>query len=351
MRVLLTGINGYIGSLMGPALVQAGHEVVGLDTGYFAECSLFEQGGSADYIRKDIRRLAARDLQGVDAVVHLAALSNDPIGNLRAEWTQDINIDATTRLGVLARDAGVERFLFASSCIMYGTSIDADATEEAPLAPETAYARSKAEAEAALRRLASPRFSPILIRNGTVYGLSPRMRFDTVLNNFVGQAVATGKIVVFSNGLPWRPVVHVRDICRSFLRFLEAPRALVHNQAFNNGASHLNHRIRELAEIVCRVVPGTTLEIRGDAGADQRTYRADFSKFGRTFPDFRFEWTAEKGARELHGALKRLRLTPDLFDSPNFTRLKHLTALLRGGRLDDKLYWVPAAGGRVHGAS
>ena len=340
MRVLLTGYNGYIGSMMGPALRAAGHEVTGLDTGYFAECTLFEEAGTPAYIRKDIRRLSAADLAGFDAVIHLAALSNDPIGNLRASWTRDINVDATTRLAELARDAGVGRFLFASSCIMYGTSSDLDVTEEAPLAPETEYARSKAASEEALRRLATPGFSPVLIRNGTVYGLSPRMRFDTVFNNFVGQAVATGRIVVFSNGLPWRPVVHVRDICRSFIQFLEAPREAVHNQAFNNGVGHLNHRVRELAEIVLQVVPNTKLEIRGDASADQRTYKADFSKFARTFPDFRFEWTAEKGGRELYGALRKLDLTPEMFESPSFTRLKHLTALLNDGRLDDQLYWT-----------
>jgi nucleoside-diphosphate-sugar epimerase len=350
MRILLTGYNGYIGSMMGPALRAAGHDVVGLDIGYFDECTLIEDQETSSFIRKDIRSLTAPDLQGFDAVVHLAALSNDPIGNLRSRWTQDINLHATIRLAELARDAGVDRFLFASSCIMYGAATDVDVTEDSPLAPQTEYARSKVAAEMALTKLATKRFSPIRIRNGTVYGLSPRMRFDTVFNNLVGQAVTTGQVVVFSNGRPWRPVVHVKDICRSFVQYVEAPKEAIHNQVFNNGAARLNYRIKELAEIAVDAVPNTKLEIRSDADADQRTYKTDFGKFARTFPNFEFEWTAEKGARELLQALKRCNVTIDTFKSPKFTRLKHLSALLSGGRLDDNLQWTrplqaSAAGG------
>lgn len=339
MKILMTGSNGYIGSVMAPVLREAGHEVVGLDIGYFSDAEFLPNAESARYERKDIRQLQGSDLDGFDAVVHLAALSNDPIGNLQEAWTRTINLEGTVRVAKLARDAGVGRFLFASSCIMYGTSTEAEVDETAPLAPATEYALSKAQAEDALRELATETFSPIFIRNGTVYGVSPRMRFDTVLNNLVGQAVATGKVVVFSNGAPWRPVIHVKDIARTFLQFLGAPRDAIHNQAFNNGAAHLNHRVRELAEITVQTVPGATLEIRGDAGADQRTYKANFDKFARTFPDFRFDWDAKMGAKELFDALTRVDLDSAKFESADFTRLKGLRRLLDQGRLVGNLEW------------
>jgi len=340
MRVLLTGSNGYIGSVMGPFLREAGHEVVGLDIGYFSGCHFFPEPDSDRFILRDIRNIKESDFEGFDAVIHLAALSNDPIGNLRKDWTQSINLDGTEKVARLARSAGVSRFLFASSCIMYGTSDAKDVTEESPLAPATEYARSKALAEERLRELATPSFSPVYVRNGTVYGVSPRMRFDTVLNNFMGQAITTGKVIVFSNGEPWRPVVHVKDLCRTFLLYLEAPREVVHNQAFNNGASTLNYRIRQLADTVVRIVPGAGLEIRSDTGADQRTYKADFGKFARAFPSFTFDWDPEKGAKELHAALVKLRIDRAMFESPQFTRLKYLSKLLEQKKLGADLEWV-----------
>jgi nucleoside-diphosphate-sugar epimerase len=339
MRILLTGSNGYIGSVMKPILQADGHDVVGLDVGYFSSCRFFPEPSSERFIHKDIRDLSSKDLGGFDAVVHLAALSNDPIGNLRESWTRNINLEGTVRLAELARKAGVGRFLFASSCIMYGTSESKDVTEDSPLAPATEYARSKAQAEEALAKVASADFSPIYIRNGTVYGPSPRMRFDTVLNNLMGQAVSSRKVVIFSNGEPWRPVVHVEDIARTFMQFLKAPRSAVHNHAFNNGAPELNCRIRELAQIVLDIVPGSTLEIRGEADADQRTYKADFGKFARTFPDFRFKWNPKSGARHLYDALMRLDLRRETFDSSDFTRLKHLNRLLSDQKLDQDLKW------------
>jgi nucleoside-diphosphate-sugar epimerase len=343
MRVLLTGSNGYIGSVMGPLLRKAGHEVVGLDVGYFSGCHFFPDAESDRFIHKDIRKIEASDFEGFDAVIHLAALSNDPIGNLRQDWTKSINLDGTVKVAKLARSAGVSRFLFASSCIMYGTSDANDVNEDAPLAPATEYALSKARAEEQLRELATPDFSPVYIRNGTVYGVSPRMRFDTVLNNLMGQAVATGKVIIFSNGEPWRPVVHVKDLCRTFLLYLEASREVVHNQAFNNGASTLNYRVRQLADTVLRIVPGAELEIRNDSGADQRTYKADFGKFARTFPSFSFDWDPDKGARELHGALMKLKVDRAKFESAEFTRLKYLTRLLEQKKLDADLQWAQAS--------
>jgi len=223
---------------------------------------------------------------------------------------------------------------------MYGASEAMEVDENAPLAPATEYARSKAQAEEGLRKLANASLSPIYIRNGTVYGVSPRMRFDTVLNNFVGQAVSTGKIVVLSNGEPWRPVIHVKDICRTFKLYLEAPRGLIHNEAFNNGSSILNYRIKGFADIVVQTVPGSVIEIRREAGADQRTYKADFKKFARAFANFQFEWDPRRGARELYEALAHAKLNVTKFEAPEFTRLKFLKSLLKEHKLVENLRWA-----------
>jgi nucleoside-diphosphate-sugar epimerase len=338
-RVLITGNNGYIGSVMAPLLARAGHSVVGLDTGYFDDCTLAPDTVRVPALRNDIRDLTAADLKGFDAVIHLAALSNDPIGNLDAEWTRQINFEGTARLAEHAKAAGVERFLFSSSCIMYGMSEANVVDETSPLDPRTEYARSKVLAEGAVSMLADDGFSPAFLRNGTIYGLSPRMRFDTVLNDLVGTAVATGKVVVHSDGKPWRPVVHVEDVSRAFMTVLEAPVETVHNQAFNIGANHLNHQIRELAEIVARAVPDCALEMRPQPGADQRTYKADFSKFARTFPDFEFRWTAETGARELARQFRAMGLSSDDLADRRYTRLKWLRYLLDSERLDGALRW------------
>jgi len=345
-RVLVTGHRGYIGSVLAPHLARCGYDVVGLDTGYFDACTLYETDDEhlVPYVRKDVRDLVVDDLRGFDAVVHLAALSNDPIGNLNERWTEDINHLATARLGELAREAGVRRFLFSSSCIMYGM-LSADVVDEtAPLDPRTTYARSKVLSEAALRELAADSFSPVYLRNGTVYGVSPRMRFDTVLNDFVASACTTGKVTVLSDGKPWRPVVHVQDVARTFEMVLRAPLDAIHNEAFNNGAEQLNHRVIELAELAVAAVPGARLEVLGAPSADQRTYRADFSKFARTFPDFEFTWTPATGAQELTEAFARVGLTHEHYTDARFTRLKWLDFLLSSGRLDDALRWNERVG-------
>jgi nucleoside-diphosphate-sugar epimerase len=338
--ILLTGHRGYIGSVMAPYLVEQGYDVVGLDTGYFADCTLVEDRMEIPEIRKDIRDLVADDVRSFYAVIHLAALSNDPIGNLDETWTSEINFDASVRLAELAREAGVRRYLFASSCIMYGMSDAAFVDETSPLDPKTIYAASKVKGEEAIREMAVDHFSPTFLRNGTVYGLSPRMRFDTVLNDLTGAAVTTGKVTLFSDGMPWRPVVHVEDIARSFHAVLEAPAADVHNEAFNNGVDHLNRRIRELAEIVAGAIDGCEVEILGEAGADQRTYQADFSKFARTFPDFQFKWTPETGARQLIDDFRRIGLTHEQYRDARFTRLRWLNHLLETGRLEGPLRWA-----------
>lgn len=341
-RILITGHEGYLGSVMAPWLRSQDYDVVGLDTGYFQNCALVPAPSGIRTIRKDLREVGAKDLDGFDAVIHLAALSNDPIGNLNEGWTREINGEGTIRLAELAKQAGVERFLFSSSCIMYGMSQAEVVDENAPLAPQTQYARSKVEAENALRRLADDRFSPTYCRNGTVYGLSSRMRFDTVLNNLMGSAFTTGRVMIHSDGTPWRPVVHVQDVARAFQALLEAPREAIHNEAFNTGADHLNHQIRELGQIVAETVPGCELVMAPQAGADQRTYKADFAKFKRTLPDFEFRWTARKGAQELYAAFTGVRLTHAEFLDKRFTRLSWLRHLLESGRVDDNLRWTMA---------
>jgi nucleoside-diphosphate-sugar epimerase len=338
-RILMTGHNGYIGSVMAPAFVQAGYDVIGLDTGYFSPCTLVPDSIRVPSIQKDIRDVSEHDLRGIHAVIHLAALSNDPIGNLNADWTRQINYEATVRLAEYAKAAGVQRFLFSSSCIMYGMSEANVVDENSPLDPRTEYACSKVLAERVVSALAGGDFSPTFLRNGTIYGLSPRMRFDTVLNDLIGNAVATGKVVVHSDGKPWRPVVHVQDVARAFMTVLEAPVEKVHNQAFNTGANHLNHQIIELAEIAARTVPGCKLELKTQNGADQRTYKADFSKFARTFPEFKFNWTAETGAAELYQAFHKIGLTHEVLTDKRFTRLKWLSYLLQSGQLDGNLQW------------
>jgi nucleoside-diphosphate-sugar epimerase len=347
-RVLITGHKGYIGSVMAPLFMQAGYEVIGLDTGYFSDCTLVPDTMRIPSVTKDIRNLEPSDLKGCFAVVHLAALSNDPIGNLDARWTQEINCDATLRLAEYAKKSGVERFLFSSSCIMYGMSEASVVNEDSPLDPRTEYARSKVVAEGAIALLAGEGFSPTFLRNGTIYGLSPRMRFDTVLNDLIGTAVATGKVIVHSDGKPWRPVVHVQDVARAFLKVLQAPVETIHNQAFNTGANELNYQILQLAEIAARTVPGCQFELKAQSGADQRTYKADFTKFARVFPDFQFLWTAEKGAEALYRAFLKIGFAyNDLIDK-RFTRLEWLRHLMESGRLDGMLRWTDRINEKAH---
>ena len=338
-NILITGHNGYIGSVMTPHLLEAGYNVIGLDTGYFSDCTLVADGRQAHAIHKDLRDLQQKDLEGVDAVIHLAALSNDPIGNLNDSWTEDINFHASVKLAELAKASGVSRFLFSSSCIMYGASNTEVVTEDSPLDPKTEYARSKVKAEMAITKLAAPGFSPVFIRNGTIYGVSPRMRFDTVFNDLIGSAVTTGKVIVYSDGKPWRPVIHVQDVARMFQAVLEAPTDKIHNQAFNAGANSLNHQIIELANTAVNTVPGCKLEVVAKTGADQRTYKADFGKFAKTFPDFKFKWSVQTGATELYEAFKRAKLTHADFVDKRFTRLKWLRYLLDSGLLNNDLRW------------
>jgi nucleoside-diphosphate-sugar epimerase len=338
-RILVTGHDGYIGAVLTPYLTGLGYDVVGLDTGYFSSCRLGDDPQPIATIDKDLRDVEPKDVEGFDAVVHLGALSNDPIGNLNNDWTTDINYKASVRLAQAAKTAGVSRFLFSSSCIMYGLSEAQFVDETAPLSPQTDYARSKVLTENALRELADDSFSPVYIRNGTVYGLSPRQRLDTVLNAFVADALLSGAVVVLSDGEPWRPVIHINDLVRTFGLFLEYPIEAIHNQAFNNGADHLNYKIRTIAEAAVEAVPEAKLRIEARSGADQRTYRASFAKFARTFPNFEFEWTPKTGAVQLADAFRRVGLSRADIDGGKFVRLTFLRRLLDELQLDQNLRW------------
>jgi nucleoside-diphosphate-sugar epimerase len=342
MRVLVTGHRGYIGTVMVPMLVQAGHTVVGLDSDLFEQCTF--QPGIFDVpsLRVDLRDVQARDLEGFDAVIHLAALSNDPLSDLNPDITYDINHFASVRLARLAKDARVPRFLYSSSCSSYGQAGDNFVDETAELNPITAYAISKVRVERDVARLADDRFSPTFLRNATAYGVSPRLRFDLVLNNLTAWAYAKGRVHIKSDGTPWRPIVHIEDIGRAFLAVLGAPREIVHNEALNVGQTDENYRIRELADIVQDVVPGSQIDYAKDGGPDPRCYRVDFGKIQRLLPEFKPQWNARRGAEELYDAYRRGGLVIEDCEGPRFKRIDHLKYLLATDRVDSTLRWRTA---------
>ena len=340
MRILLTGHDGYIGHVLTPMLLERGHQVTGLDSCLYEGCG-FDTGKElpVPVIRKDVRDVVLEDLRGFDAVAHLAGISNDPLGDLAPQTTYAINHEASVHLARLAKKAGVQRFVFSSSCSNYGAAGDSFLTEDAQFNPVTPYAESKVWTERDVAPLADEKFSPTFLRSATAFGVSTRLRGDLVVNNLVGYAVTSGQVLIKSDGMPWRPLVHIEDISRAFVAVLEAPRELVHNESFNVGQTAENYRVREVAQMVADVVPNSQVTFAGDASPDARNYRVNCDKIRKVLPSFEPRWTVRKGVEEVYDAYRKHHTTSEEFLSSSFVRLKKIRELQNAGKLDDTLSW------------
>lgn len=339
MRVMITGHRGYIGTVMVPMVQRAGHEVVGLDSDLYRNSTYGKGMPEVNEIIKDIRDIEKEDLRGVDAIVHLAGLSNDVLGDLNPELTYDINHKASVRMAEMAKEVGIRRFVFASSCSNYGAAGNQMQTEEGELHPVTAYAISKVRVEHDLALLADDNFSPVIMRNATAYGVSPRIRFDIVLNNLTAWAFTTGHVLLKSDGTPWRPIVHIEDISMAAIGALESPREVVHNQVFNVGINSENYQMRQLADIVGKTVPNCEIKFADGAEPDKRNYRVDFTKYTNAFPRHRLRWNAKQGAAQIYESYKTIGLGRDEYEGPRYKRIAQLKLLLSTGQLDATLRW------------
>ena len=342
MKVFVTGVEGYIGCLLVPLLLQRGHDVVGLDNGYYRDGWLFSDQkmvpNFSPTINKDLRNISAEDVEGFDAIIHLAELSNDPLGQNNPEVTFKINHVGSVNLAKLAKSVGVERFIYTSSCSVYGVGSGDFLTETDATNPQTAYAKCKVLVEQDIGKMADDNFSPTYLRNATAYGASPRMRFDIVLNNLSGLAWTTKKIAMTSDGTPWRPLVHVLDICNAIIASLEAPRDAIHNEVFNVGHNGDIHQVKDIANIVGEIFTGCEVTF-GPGGGDNRSYRVNFDKIHERLPAFKCDWDAVKGAKQLFDIFSRIDMSPETFNFRPFTRLKQLEFLIRTKQIDDEFFW------------
>jgi len=340
-KIIVTGHNGFIGSLLVPLLVKKGYEVIGIDTNYFGkECEFYSKTNEIKEIKKDIRKITEKDIEGAYAICHLAALSNDPIGDINPELTYAINYKASLRLAKIAKTVGVEKFIYSSSCSLYGVSNSTKAlTEKADFNPVTAYAKSKVKSEKDIYPLSDNNFSVTFLRNATAYGISPKLRLDLVVNNLIGWAITTGKINILSDGTPWRPLIHAEDIARAFIAVIESPQEKVNKQSFNVGINSENYQIKDIAYIIKEVMPECEVTIDTENAVDSRSYKVNFDKIKRVLPNFEPKYDLKKGIEEIITAYKKYEMDTEKFNSRYFIRLKQIKYLMNNNKIDKKLYW------------